>query len=414
MKAVVVEIMNNKAAVLSDQGCVVTIKNYGYEIGQVIQINASKHPALKKITAFAASAAAFVILGTGTWAYATPYSYVSVDVNPSIEYTINRFDLVLSVKAMNDSGEDIMQEVSLNQLKNQTIRKAIVKTVEQISSAGYLKEKIEGGIIITTASEDLDKAEKLAIDLQQAVGEEITDQEEDTEVEAYPVNLERIEEARELGVTPGKLTLVEKLQASSSDPDSVNVEEWLSKSVKEIKKATKDNNKNSSDSETTIEKDEKDLEKAAKEEDKEEKQRKRDETKQQKKEEKSLKKSDSKHDKLKEKQTWEASDERKRKASEEPLKGKRDEAKEQASDGSEHSLRQRERQSIPEENTSIKQDPKDRKEQRNNNRSENSQSKSGRDKSTNQDHGKKDRDDSRNTRETNKGIEKPGKAGGRK
>ena len=412
MKAVVVEIMNNKAAVLSDQGCVVTIKNNGYEIGQEIQINTTKHPALKKITAFAASAAAFVILGTGTWAYATPYSYVSVDVNPSIEYTINRFDLVLSIKAMNDSGEDIMQEVSLNQLKNQTIRKAIVKTVEQISSDGYLKEKIEGGIIITTASEDLDKAEKLAIDLQQALGEEITGREEDTEVEAYPVNLERMEEARELGVTPGKLTLVEKLQASSSDPDSVNVEEWLSKSVKEIKKATKENDKNSTDTKASLEKEEKDLEKAAKEKDKEKELRKRDENKQQKKEETTNKKSDSKHDELNEKRRWGASEE-KSTASEESVKGKRDKAKEQSSSEAKPSLRQRERQSSPQENTSLKQSPNDRKEQRNN-RSENNQGKSARDRSTDQNHDSKDRDGSHNIKESNKGIERPGKAGGRK
>lgn len=50
-----------------------------------------------------------------------------------------------------------------------------------------------------------------------------------------------VAEARELGVTPGKLNLVEKLQASATDIEDINVEEWLTKSVKEIMKETKAN-----------------------------------------------------------------------------------------------------------------------------------------------------------------------------
>ena len=42
-----------------------------------------------------------------------------------------------------------------------------------------------------------------------------------------------------MGVTPGKLNLVEKLQASATDPDDIDIEEWLAKSVKEIMKETK-------------------------------------------------------------------------------------------------------------------------------------------------------------------------------
>ena len=252
MKAVVVEIKGNKAAVLSDNGCVVTVKNDGYNIGQVIQMNDSKVHFTKKIAVFAASGAALVILGTGAWAYATPYSYVSIDVNPSIEYTINRFDRVLTVKAVNDDGEEILQEITLDNLKNKTIEAAILKTVEQITAAGYFNTTTEGGIIITTASEHTDKAEELATDLQLAVKEEIAKTEENIIVEADSVGLNRVERARELGVTPGKLNLVEKLQSSSSDPASVNIEEWLNRSVKDIMKATKDNRTASSVSGSAI------------------------------------------------------------------------------------------------------------------------------------------------------------------
>jgi hypothetical protein len=266
MKAVVVEIRSNKAAVLSDNGCVVTVKNNGYEIGQVIQMIDSKKKFTKKIAVFAASAAAFVLVGTGTWAYASPYSYVSMDVNPSIEYTVNRFDRVLSIKAINDDGEEILQAINLDDLENKTIEDAILKTVDQITTAGYFNTTTDGGIVITTASENTDKADELATDLQQAVEEEIAEVSEDIIVEAYSVGLERVEEARELGVTPGKLNLVEKLQSSSSDPASVDIEEWLNRSVKDIMKATKDNRKASSVTGPAISVEEKDNTLAEKEE----------------------------------------------------------------------------------------------------------------------------------------------------
>ena len=292
MKAVVVEIKNNKAAVLSDNGCVVTVKNSGYEIGQVIQMTNSKVQFTKKIAVFAASAAAFVVLGTGAWAYATPYSYVSVDVNPSIEYTVNRFDRVLSVKAVNDDGEEILQQIALEDLENQTIDAAILKTVEQFTAAGYFKEGSEGSIVITAASEDAKKADALANDLLLAVEEEVTEAQQVVVIESYSIGLNRVEEARELGVTPGKLNLVEKLQASATDPDSINVEEWLNKSVKDIMKATKDNRKASVVSGSAITMDDKVIDKAAKEQAKEEKRQSREEKKLQKDEEKSIKKSE--------------------------------------------------------------------------------------------------------------------------
>jgi hypothetical protein len=55
------------------------------------------------------------------------------------------------------------------------------------------------------------------------------------------VGLERVEEAKELGITPGKLNLIEKLIESSEDPESVTKEDWLDKSVKEIMEQTKEN-----------------------------------------------------------------------------------------------------------------------------------------------------------------------------
>ena len=239
MKAVVVELRNGYASVLSNEGCIVKIKDNNYEIGQVIQMNKHKNNTIKKIATFAASAAAIIVLGGSTWAYASPYSYVSLDVNPSIEFVLNRFDRVLSIKSVNDDGEEVLQEIKLENLKNKTIVQAINQTLDQISELGYFSDETTAEIVITTSNKDMDKADELAKEIKDEVEDEIDENHETALVEVYSVGLERVEAAKELGVTPGKLNLVEKLIASSNDAESINLNEWLSKPVKDIMKATK-------------------------------------------------------------------------------------------------------------------------------------------------------------------------------
>lgn len=241
MKAVVVEVKKHYAAVLSDDGSFKTIKNNNYEVGQIIQLMNRKVFYTKKLITIAASAAAFIILSVGTWAYASPYLYISVDVNPSIEYTVNRFDRVLTVKAVNDDGEEMIDIIALKDLKNKKIKVAIAETVKQITRSGYFNGNTEGGIIITTASENDDKADELADTLHAITEQEISDDTaQEVDIEAYSVGLDRVEDARELGVTPGKLNLVEKLQAAAANSADINLEEWLNKPVKDIMKATKE------------------------------------------------------------------------------------------------------------------------------------------------------------------------------
>lgn len=243
MKAVVVEIENRYAAVLSDDGCIVKVKNNNYTIGQIIQININKIQRDKKLIAFAASAAAMVVLGSGTWAYASPYSYVSLDVNPSIEFTVNRFDRVLEAKAMNEDGEEILKAVYLNDLKNKTINNALTAAIEQISQTGYFENNTETGLVIAASAKNDKKAEALAQELHETVDTGLAKKGQEVEVEAFSVGFDQVEKAKELGVTPGKLNLVEDLQASAADPETIDVKEWLSKPVKEIMKATEENKK---------------------------------------------------------------------------------------------------------------------------------------------------------------------------
>lgn len=83
---------------------------------------ASKTTSVHKSVSFMRMAAAFaclalVLLGFGGWRlYVTPVSAISVDVNPSIELGVNRFDRVVSVTGYNNDGTALASAVNLKNL----------------------------------------------------------------------------------------------------------------------------------------------------------------------------------------------------------------------------------------------------------------------------------------------------------
>ncbi|MBD7910280.1 anti-sigma factor domain-containing protein [Clostridium cibarium] len=241
MKCIVVEIKNKNAVVLSDNGSIIKVKNDNYQIGEEIQMKRSIVKKSKiKIVAVAAGLIVFLTGASGVYAYNKPYAYVSLDVNPSIEYTVNALDRVIDVNAVNDDGQEIINNIDV---ENKTIDEAIKNTVSEIAEQGYITEEA-GGIVISTSSEDeknASDAEKLADELKTDAEKTLEENNLNAEVEALSVGRERVLEARELGVTPGKLNLVEKLQKSAANPDDISIEEWLNKPVKDIMKATKAN-----------------------------------------------------------------------------------------------------------------------------------------------------------------------------
>lgn len=239
MKGIIVEINNNDAVILKNDGLFEKVKNHNYTVGQAITIQESRKTYSKLIAGAASMAAAFAVCTIGAYAWFTPTDYVSLDVNPSIEYSINTFDRILEAKGVNDDGEALLDGLDL---KNMRIEDAVKETLDKLMADGYLTDDPNGGVVITTSNDEMGDARQLAAALEKDVQTYLDEQEGVTaEVDAEAVTPERVEKAKELGVTPGKLNLVEKLQATTAE--AISVEEWLTKPVKEINKAIKENRK---------------------------------------------------------------------------------------------------------------------------------------------------------------------------
>lgn len=238
MKGIIVEIKDNEAAVFTDNGIIHKIKNQGYQLGEVVFLKEKSKFSARAVRWGAGIVAALALFTVGAFAYTNPVGYVSLDINPSVEFSINMFDRVLEVKGINDDGKEFLTELNLS---NKHIGKAIEEITAILIEENYITDGENGGVVITTSGSDTEKAEKLAVRLKVRIQECIDQKGKNTAVEAEAVGLERVKEAREFGVTPGKLNLVQKLIESSDDPEVIDMEEWLGKSVKEINEMIKEN-----------------------------------------------------------------------------------------------------------------------------------------------------------------------------
>ena len=62
----------------------------------------------------ALACAALLVVGlSGYQAYFTPTSAISIDINPSVELEINRFDRVITVEGLNDDGTALAAELNV-------------------------------------------------------------------------------------------------------------------------------------------------------------------------------------------------------------------------------------------------------------------------------------------------------------
>ncbi len=91
------------------------------------------------------------LVGYGSWQQVV--TIVSIDVNPSIELSLNRYERVVDVRAVNDEAQEIIERIDVMGMTCQDAvlqvldDKCIVRAVDQGISEGYSQE--ESAVSIT-------------------------------------------------------------------------------------------------------------------------------------------------------------------------------------------------------------------------------------------------------------------------
>lgn len=106
------------------------------------------HPVYKKFTVAAVSLL-IVFFAGGSWLYMSPTAYISIDINPSLELGINRFDRIVSVKSYNEDGEDLAESFHIRFMD---YNDALKEIIESTDIKEYLSQ--DAAMSLTVAGDD--------------------------------------------------------------------------------------------------------------------------------------------------------------------------------------------------------------------------------------------------------------------
>ena len=146
--------------------------------------------------AMAAAAACLVLLLTGAgsfWAYFTPVATISVDVNPSLELDINRFDRVIQVEAFNLDGQEVADSLELRNLP-------YLEAMELLMNSQSLQPYLEGEAVvsITVLGETQAQSDQMLQDISSC------SYAQQGNVYCHTGHHEDVQAAREAGLSLGK------------------------------------------------------------------------------------------------------------------------------------------------------------------------------------------------------------------
>ena len=100
-----------------------------------------RHSPLRKFAAAAVCSLA-VFIGGGSWLYFTPTAFISVDVNPSLELGINRFDRIVSVEGYNEDGDDLAESLDITFMNYSD-------ALDEILSSGSIEDYLSGDALMS-------------------------------------------------------------------------------------------------------------------------------------------------------------------------------------------------------------------------------------------------------------------------
>ena len=165
----------------------------------------------------------FLAVGFGGWRiYFTPTASVSIDINPSLELSVNRFNKVLAVTGYNSDGEELASSL---QVKYMDCEDAI----DEIVASDRVKDLLSGDevLTITVSGENTSQCRRIYSHAE-------TSTKESENTYCYMADHEDTEEAHHLGLSSGKYQAFLRLQALGSDITAEEVKDMTMKEIHDL------------------------------------------------------------------------------------------------------------------------------------------------------------------------------------
>lgn len=150
------------------------------------------------------AAACLIVLllgGSGAWLFWTPTATISIDINPSIELQVNRFDRIISVTGYNNDGQELAASLQIQYSGYQ-------EAVERILSDGEITALLSDGAVMTIGviGSESPQSKQILTDLKSCTRSQ-------ENAYCYYARPEDLEVAHELGLSTGKYRVYLELQA---------------------------------------------------------------------------------------------------------------------------------------------------------------------------------------------------------
>jgi hypothetical protein len=168
-----------------------------------------------------------LVMGAGIAVYAAPVSYVSLDLNLGVSLTLNRFDRVIAVEGHDAASRSILDDANVLNL-------TYSEGVDAIIAAASLRGLSMTGFraIVAVASQDERRIETIGIKLRESLQNDFDELGVDTKMNTDDVAVELVMQARDLGVSSGKLELLRILEIATGE--GFVLDDWLRSSVGDI------------------------------------------------------------------------------------------------------------------------------------------------------------------------------------
>ena len=163
----------------------------------------------------------FVLLG-GQWLYFEPTAEISIDINPSIELSVNRFDQVISVNEFNEDGQALSNAADLKY-------KNYVEAIEQILHHDSITTLLSNDEImtITVVGSDEQQATKILSGVAACTASR-------NNTYCYFARSEDVAAAHDVGLSCGKYRAFLELQLLDPDVTPEVVQGMTMREIREL------------------------------------------------------------------------------------------------------------------------------------------------------------------------------------
>lgn len=189
----------------------------------------------RRITgALAAACLGIMLLAGGGYTYQNSRvdSVIGIDVNPSVELSVNRKNRVLAAEPLNEDADRIMADMKLEGVD---LNVAVNAVIGSMVTHGYLDD-LDNAILVTVSNDSIKKASSL----RSAVVGDIQSVLEEKQVKAVVYDQQVIEEdevkelSREYGISYGKAYFLKELIAQNASLTMEDMEKLAPLTMEEI------------------------------------------------------------------------------------------------------------------------------------------------------------------------------------